>query len=462
MKHILLSVLFFSLHYIHAQVFDVEAIKISGDDDKRINLVILSEGYQASEFAKFETDAANFVTDIFNQSPFLEYANYFNVYIIKVPSNGSGADHPGTATDVTEPASTITNVDTYFNASYDSFNIHRLLFSSNYATINNVLANNFPNYDQTIILVNSSVYGGSGGAFPFASTGISASEIAIHEIGHSLFNLKDEYYPGDALAAEAINMTQETNSSIVKWKNWIPNNGVGIYKYAPTGNASNWHRPHQNCKMRYLGVPFCSVCKEGMVEKIHSLVPPINSYTPVSNTINNPTFPIDFELNLIHPIPNTLESIWTLNTVKFANNVDAISLLETDLNTGINTLTFAVTDATNLLRVDNHESFHVSTVTWSIDNSSLGIDDITSEANDFNISLYPNPTNDVITIKAENTLNTDLKVDLISLEGKKVKTVIISNYETQQIDISYLSQGIYIANFYANNVLIANKKVVKN
>jgi IgA Peptidase M64/Secretion system C-terminal sorting domain len=471
MKHILPFVLFFSLQCIHAQVFDVEAIKISGDDDKRINLVILSEGYQASELAQFKTDATNFVNTMFNQSPFKEYASYFNVHIIKVPSNDSGADHPGTATDVTEPATPIRNVDTYFNATYDSFGNHRLLyyeidgFSANntQAKIMNVLSTNFPIYDQAMILVNSPEYGGSGGLFPMTYNGFWGARVMIHEFGHSLFDLKDEYYPGDILAAEAINMTQDDNPSSIKWKNWLGSNGVGIYNYTcVTGNCAEWYKPHQNCIMERIDYPFCSVCKEGMIEKIHTMVSPIDSYTPVSNAINNPAFPIDFELDLIKPIPNTLESTWTLNAVEFANNMDAISILETDLNAGMNTLTAVVTDNTALLRIDNHDSFHVYTITWNIDNSSLGIDDITSEVNDFNISLYPNPSNDFITIKSENTLNADLKIDLISLDGKKIKTLNMSNHQLQQIDISYLSQGIYIANFYANNVLIASKKVVKN
>lgn len=461
MKHLLLySLLILNVITVTSQTFDIETLKLSGDTDKRINLVILSEGYQTSELSLFISDSNNFITAMFSQSPFKEYADYFNVYAIKVPSNESGSDHPGTATDVAEPASPIISKDTYFNTSYDSYNIHRLLYSPNYATINNVLANNFPNYDQALVIVNSSVYGGSGGTFPFTSTGTSATEIAIHELGHSLFNLKDEYYPGDALAAEAINMTQETNTTLVRWKNWIGTSSIGVYPYASSGNAASWNRPHQNCKMRYLGVPFCAVCKEGMVEKIHSLVSPINSYTPISNIIDNSNFPIDFHLNLIKPIPNTLESTWSLNSVEFATNVDDISILETDLNSGINTLTAVIKDATTLLRVDNHDAFHVYTVTWSIDNT-LGIEDIKSEVNNFNISIYPNPSEDYIFIKAENTLGTILKVDMFSLDGKKVKTTSVSIFETQQIDISDLSSGVYVTNFYASNTLIASKKIVK-
>ena len=462
MKHLYLFILFVCFQPISAQVFNVETLKLSGSTDKRINLVILSEGYQTNELPQFITDATNFMNAMFSQSPFLEYTNYFNVYAIKVPSNQSGSDHPGTATDVIEPASPKTNVDTYFNTSYDSYNIHRLLYSYDYATISTVLANNFPVFDQAIILVNSSVYGGSGGLYPFTSTGVSASEIAIHELGHSLFNLKDEYYPGDALAAEAINMTQETIPALVRWKNWINRNGIDIYPYATSGNAATWNRPHQNCKMRYLGVPFCSVCKEGIVEKIHAIITPIDSYTPVSNTITNPIFPIDFQLNLIKPIPNTLESTWTLNGATFATNLDAVSILEADLNSGINNLTIAVIDVTTLLKVDNHTSIHVSTVSWIINNSALGIKDITSESNEITISLYPNPSNDFINVKVDRTLATDLVVDIISIDGKQVKTVKLLSANISQIDLSSLSVGIYVAKFYVKNVLIASKKLVKN
>lgn len=457
---LILSILNIQLAF--SQVFTVESIKYSGDNNKRINLVILSEGYQSSEFDKFTADATNFMNSMFSQTPYSEYANYFNVYIIKVPSNESGADHPGTATDVVEPASPITNVDTYFNSSYDTGGYHRLLYSFNTSTISTVLANNFPLYDIAIVLVNSSEYGGSGGQFAFASTGMSASEIAIHEIGHSFAYLKDEYFQGDEYLAEGINLTQETNPSLVKWKNWIGFNGINIYQLSGSVKAQTWYRPHQTCKMRYLGYPFCSVCTEGVIEKIHSLVSPIDSYTPISSSITNPSFPIDFQLNLIETIPNTLQSKWTLNGTDFANNVDHLSVLETDLIAGINNLTAVVTDATTLLRVDNHETIHAYTVSWTIDNSALGVHEINSQVNDIKITVYPNPTLDIVNIKFDSSLNTNLTVDIVSMDGKKIATKTISSSYISKIDMQRFSNGIYIAKFYTNNVLITTKKLAKN
>ncbi|WP_445735484.1 M64 family metallopeptidase [Mariniflexile sp.] len=479
MKQLLYIILLVGFQNISAQIFNTETIKNSGDNDKRINLVILSEGYQTPELPQFKTDAINFVNAMFSQSPFKEYANYFNVHIIKVPSNDSGADHPGTSMEPLEstlsPVVPIKMVNTYFNAAFDSYGYHRLLFyeiDGNYANntevkINSVLADNFPTYDQALILVNSAIYGGSGGEFPMASkgvsNGVSSTEIAIHELGHSMFNLKDEYFPLDEIYfSEAINMTQQNSPSLVKWKNWLGTNGVGTYQYNNSGFAASWYRPHQACKMRYLSYPFCAVCKEGIVEKIHSLVSPIDAYAPASNSISNPTFPIDFHLNLIKPVLNTLKSTWTLNTANFANDVDVVSVLETDLTTGMNSLTVTVNDDTAMLKVDNHDTFHVYTVTWTIDNSILGVTDITGEVANYSISMYPNPATHYLNISTETTSNNPIKMDIISLEGKLVKSVTLSNFGTQQIDVSYLSQGVYITNFYSGNLWIASKKIIKN
>ncbi|MBK7871383.1 MAG: hypothetical protein IPJ74_12275 [Saprospiraceae bacterium] len=86
----------FTYYNINAQIFDKDTLLYNGDINSRINIVILSDGYQANELNKFVNDAQHFSDELFTQQPFISYKKYFNVFIIKVPSNQSGASHPGT------------------------------------------------------------------------------------------------------------------------------------------------------------------------------------------------------------------------------------------------------------------------------------------------------------------------------------------------------------------------------
>ena len=84
---------------LRAQVFPVNEIVINGPDDKRLNIVFLSEGYTLSEMEQFNQDVVSTIDQLFSTSPYQEYQTYFNVYAIEVPSNEFGTDHPGTADD---------------------------------------------------------------------------------------------------------------------------------------------------------------------------------------------------------------------------------------------------------------------------------------------------------------------------------------------------------------------------
>ncbi len=453
----LLNVLFTS-----AQVFDVETILSSGADDKRINIVILADGYQQAELGQFITDATNITNELFSQSPYAEYKNYFNVYAIKVPSNGSGADHPGTATDVNEPVFPVSDVDNYFGSTFDFANIHRLLVPVSNSAITNVLAANFPLYDQVLILVNSPYYGGSGGQYATTSLEASAGEIAIHEMGHSFANLADEYWAGNGFAAERINMTQETNPASVRWTNWVGDNGVGIYQHCCGGTSASWYRPHQSCKMRFLGVPFCSVCSEGTIERIHNLVSSIDSFTPITTVFATNSFPVDFNLNLIAPNPNTLDRNWMVNGSNFANDVDAISLQMTDLVVGANTVVALVEDTTSLLRVDNHNTIHLNSVTWNVEyDPTLGITDILAETSKLKIDIFPNPGDDFVNLKFTTDAVKDFSAEVYSLDGKLIQSVPSNSSDLLSIDIANFSQGIYLVKIYHENTYISTSRIVK-
>jgi hypothetical protein len=229
--------------------FPVDTIMKNGSPDKYINFVVMGDGFTANEQDVFYSHASNLLNKLFEEEyPFCNYKNFFNTYAIRVVSNESGITHPKTASDCSSMAAE--TKDTYLGCTFDKNGIHRLLSPVNNAKAFQVLATNMPQYSQAFILCNSTEYGGAGGAFATSSLNSSAFEIIRHELAHSFADLGDEYWAGDGYAAERPNITKQNDPALVKWKNWIGVNNVGlgkigIYPFDETALAKTYYRPHQ-------------------------------------------------------------------------------------------------------------------------------------------------------------------------------------------------------------------------
>jgi hypothetical protein len=424
MKRLTLSLLaLICSGFVSAQEFDKQIIFENGPPEQRINLVFLPDGYLTGDMTKFITDVNNVVNEIFGQSPFKEYKPYFNVYAVLVPSNQSGARHPQTSLNSDcAPIPQVNSVDNYFGSTFDFGGIHRLLVPLNESKIASVLADNYPLYDQAFVLVNSPHYGGSGGDVATASTNNSSSEVAIHEIGHSFAELADEYW-ADGYEHEAPNMTQESNSSLVKWKNWVGTSSVGVYPYE---GHPTWFRPHQNCKMRILNVPFCAVCRETFVERIHRLVDPIISYSPEETDFEIQEGGIDFSVDLIAPIPNTFRIQWIRNGEELSVSKDQpeLYLSVNSLATGVNSIKVQMVDTTTLTRSTSHFQTHVYEIEWTITTDNITGIEINSVRAEYEIEIYPNPVADQLTVSYSLPNHAKVNIDLVSAEGKRLKTLV--------------------------------------
>lgn len=445
-----LFVLFFSLCRAGAQSFQVDTLLYHGNPDKYINLVMMGDGYIDSEQTAFISHAQALSNYLFAQEPWIQYKNYFNVFAIRVVSVQSGIKHAGTASDCSSavPNVPVSNPSTHFDSRFDSYGIHRLVVPFNTANLVNVLASNFPNYDQAFVIANSTHYGGSGGPFATSTINASSNEISAHEIGHSFANLADEYWAGDVYAAEKPNLTQQANPDLVKWKNWVNSNGIGIYQHNGTALAQSWYRPHNSCKMRILYQAFCSVCTESIIEKIHALVNPLVTYSPLGQTVNTGEQLLSFRLSeLMKPSPNTLKIIWKLNGNTIATQTDSIQIDPNNLANGNSTLLVSVVDTNTLLRVDNHASLHLNTVNWTISKIFTGVA-LSSSANQMQVQLFPNP--------AENRLNVSLRtgrlerasLKLISTDGKisryLLKNAALNGAFQEAFNIRDLPSGPYL------------------
>ena len=433
----------------NAQIFDVDTIQYKGNSDKFINIVIMGDGYTEPQQAAFLNRATEFTNSLFNVTPWSNYKNYFNVFAIKVISNETGTKHPNTASDC-NGSLPVSNPDTYFGCTFDAQNIHRLVVVQSHSRVMSVLAANVPNYDQAIILANSSHYGGSGGTFAVSTTHAQGYQITAHELGHSFADLGDEYYAGDAYFSERPNMTLQNNPNLIKWKNWLTlDTAIGIHSHCCGGNTGLWYKPTTNaCKMEILGAAYCSVCKESIIEKIHSLVNPIITYAPETLNLSSAETALTFRLSeLAKPVPNTLEIKWQLDSTVLANNSEMFELDPSTLAIGTHTLTATVTDQTVLVRTTSHADIHFSTVVWTIEKTVLGLQAVAKDMQ-LSYALYPNPAVGNFTLALELSKTADLSVSILSLDGKIVaqipqKTVGEGKYE-QNINIDNLADGSYL------------------
>ncbi|MFY0255144.1 M64 family metallopeptidase [Chitinophaga sp. 30R24] len=359
-----------------AQTYTVSTLQNTGAKSNRVNFVFVSDGYTSAELPTFATNATTVKNALLAVTPLAQYTSFINVYAVQVPSTQSGTKHPGTASDEsTSGGQPVTNPTTYFSSTFDYSGTHRLVYQSSQTPITNVLAANLPEYTQGIVLCNTTYYGGAGGTYATSTLHTSATEIAIHEIGHSFAGLADEYWAGTGYAAEKPNMTQTSSSSTIKWKSWLGINSIGIYAYGTTSPESAWYRPHQSCRMQYLGYAFCSVCSEAFISKIHSKVNMIDAYTPTSTSFTlSGTGNQTFTVTNLQTTNNSISVKWYLNSssVPFATGTTA-TVPYNSFATGTNTVKAIATDSTGLSKSYLPAAGYTRTVTWTITKSTAVI-----------------------------------------------------------------------------------------
>lgn len=209
-------------------VIGTTSIVDNGSPTERYNLVIVSEGYQdtPADMMQFANDAQQFVDSLFATRPFNELRAAFNVFRIDVTSTDQGADDPvACGGNGVTPA-------TYFDASFCHSGIRRALQVDTSLVID-IVDTEVPEWHQILVIVNTPIWGGTGGSVGVTSKAPGWEGIAIHEFGHSGFGLADEYeyWAGCGIdtnrdnhpVAEPSqpNVTIDSNRATIKWGDLI-------------------------------------------------------------------------------------------------------------------------------------------------------------------------------------------------------------------------------------------------
>ncbi len=338
---------------------DVTPIQVSGPVSNRIDLVFVGDGYTAAELDTFHQQVSSKWAELAAVEPFRTYRELFNVWAVDVVSRESGVDN--------DPVEGIDR-DTALDSTFFCFAIERLLCGSRGRAYS--FASRAPAVDHVVLLANSTKYGGAGytnGSMATASGGHALSgQIVVHELGHSIGQLLDEYdYGGPATYSgpepREANGTTYTADELAaerrKWWVWLgeesPDGGtVSTYEGA-SYSLFGIYRPTENSLMRSLNREFNLPGREAMIEQFYLLAP---IFGPVGDARIRGNATVD--LGLPDLVGTSYDIAWYVDDVEVAEWADQESV---QLNlAGRHRLDARIVDPTPYVRDDGFREAHMT------------------------------------------------------------------------------------------------------
>ncbi|HLQ38293.1 MAG TPA: M64 family metallopeptidase, partial [Planctomycetota bacterium] len=309
--------------------------------------------------AQFNSDALAFCGAVQQKEPYATFWNYINVHTVFRASAQSGANQP----DVVPPIV----VNNAYGATYNTGGTARCLYIQNTALAAADAALAPANEGRVMVIVNDPRYGGCAGEFAVSYNGPSMTEVEIHEIGHSLGLLADEYdYPYQTWTGGEPGEPNITASPTgQKWSQWLGSNGISAFQGAGY-YLYGLFRPKLDCLMRDLGQPLCAVCVEQLTRILNGIVNCIDTATPATPTVviqigAQQTFSIT---SIVPPQNNPVIS-WKVDSVLQAGQTGLSFVLATaGMGVGGHSVAVSVQDQSPFVRVDPNHTM-LDTHTWN-------------------------------------------------------------------------------------------------
>ena len=264
-----------------------------------VDIVVISDGYAASEKAKFFGDAGRVAKALFRHEPFASCRDRFTVRAVFAPSPDSGTSIPRRAVWKDTPAET----------HFDTFYSDRYLTTSSMQKVYD-LVGTVP-FEHVVVLVNTPIYGGGGiynSVTIMPSDNPTFNAVMVHEFGHAFAGLADEYAYGDQEETSYPSDTEPWEPNVTtlhdfaaKWQDLLPagtsvptepdeldrtqdvrriwhtlspeqkrqlNLKLGVYEGAGY-QLKGVYRPVQECRMRINECEeFCPVCTRAILRMI--------------------------------------------------------------------------------------------------------------------------------------------------------------------------------------------------
>lgn len=270
----------------------------SGDTAQKIDIVFLGDGFTADQQDAFNSRVDEAMAAFLDAHPLEALRSAFNVHRVNVSSPESGTDKFATCGGEStgdSDQSRRTAMDSGYCAGGGG-TVYRCMLTANSALALGFAAS-APDDDIRVVLVNDGGHGGCAvTGLTFLTLTSELDNIVVHELGHAIFNLADEYnYDGDDTFSGSepgqVNVTANNDRASLKWgdlvlagtalptqnkgdcsANDLPSRNtdadiVGTYESAKYIRCGIF-RPQYTCRMRESNQQFCSVCRRKIVRDL--------------------------------------------------------------------------------------------------------------------------------------------------------------------------------------------------
>jgi hypothetical protein len=177
----------------------------NGNSAEKLDVVVLGDGYSSDDIPKFHADVARMMEHLFAEEPFKSRRVDFNVRAVDVVSPASG---------IAQPREGLFRRSA-LGCEYNTFDLERYVLTTDNRSVRDAAAS--APYDNLIILFNNSKYGGGGIYNDQTTVAVNApfaDYVLVHEFGHHVAGLADEYYVSDVAYV---------TGDLPKFEPWEPN-----------------------------------------------------------------------------------------------------------------------------------------------------------------------------------------------------------------------------------------------
>lgn len=266
--------------------FEVVELNAGPAPQHAMDVLIVPEGYSRDDEAKLRADLKRFSRIFLDYEPWRSHRDRIRIRGVVAVSRQSG---------VSEPRKGMFR-DSILGAEFNTFDAERYLTVLHTKRLRQIAS--LAPYDTLFVMANTGRYGG-GGVYNQWSVFVSDNEyddyVMLHEFGHHMGGLADEYYDSaisndeDLMYPPGVEPWEPNLSAFlgasrdhIKWRDLILHSTpvptpegpvaterVGLFEGAGY-KAKGLYRPQQDCKMFHKGlVGFCKVCSRSLVSMLH-------------------------------------------------------------------------------------------------------------------------------------------------------------------------------------------------